>query len=73
MAPLLFMFPVGAIVGAIVGAHRNRTREGAILGFLLAFVGVIIVVCMDPKPVAGSPLPAHRDTGGGSWSLWPAR
>jgi hypothetical protein len=56
MKLLVFMFPIGAIVGAIVGASRNRTREGAILGLLLGFVGVVVVVCMDPKPDAGSPL-----------------
>ena len=56
MELLLFMFPIGAIVGAIVGASRNRTRDGAILGFLLGFVGVVIVVCLDPKPAARSPL-----------------
>ena len=56
MALLLFMFPIGALVGAMVGATTNRAREGAILGFLLGFIGVVIVVCMDPKPVAGSPL-----------------
>jgi uncharacterized membrane protein len=56
MALLLFMFPIGAIVGAIVGASGNRIREGAILGFVLGFIGVVIVVCMDPKPAAGSPL-----------------
>ena len=55
MALLLFMFPIGAIVGAIVGQTMNRTREGAILGFVLGFIGVVIVVCMDPKPAAGSP------------------
>jgi uncharacterized membrane protein len=56
MGLLVFMFPIGAIVGAIVGHSRNRTREGAILGFLLGFIGVVIVVCMDPKPAARSPL-----------------
>ncbi len=73
MAPLVFMFPVGAIVGAIVGASRNRTLEGAILGFLLAFVGVCIVVCMDAKPEGGSSVPAHRHKGGVWSSLRPAR
>jgi hypothetical protein len=52
MELLAFMFPVGAIVGAIVGAGSNRTRDGAILGLVLGFIGVVIVVCMDPRPVA---------------------
>jgi len=73
MAPLVFMFPVGAMVGAIVGASRNRTLEGAILGFLLAFIGVCIVVCMDAKRDGESPVPAHRHKGGVWSSLRPAR
>ena len=73
MGPLLFMFPIGAVVGAIVGATRNRTREGAILGFLLGFVGVVIVVCMEPKPATGSLRTAYRHTGGVPSSLRTAR
>jgi hypothetical protein len=73
MAPLVFMFPVGAIVGAIVGASRNRTLEGAILGFVLAFVGVCIVICMDAKPDGESSVPGHRHKGGVWSSLRPAR
>jgi hypothetical protein len=73
MAPLVFMFPVGALVGAIVGASRNRTLEGAILGLLLAFIGVCIVVCMEAKPGEGSVVPAHRRRGGVWSSLRPAR
>jgi predicted branched-subunit amino acid permease len=57
MELLLFMWPIGGIVGAIVGQSLNRTREGAILGFVLGFIGVVIVVCMDRKPAAGSPPP----------------
>jgi predicted branched-subunit amino acid permease len=57
MALLLLMWPIGGLVGAIVGQSLNRTREGAILGFVLGFIGVVIVVCMDRKPAAGSPLP----------------
>ena len=73
MAPLVFMFPVGAMVGAIVGASRNRTLEGAILGLLLAFIGVCIVVCMEAKPGEGSVVPVRHRRGGVWSSLRPAR
>ena len=57
MELLLLMWPIGGIVGAIVGHSLNRTREGAILGLVLGFIGVVIVVCMDRKPAVESPPP----------------
>ena len=52
MGLILVWVVLGPLVGYAIGKPKGRDGEGVLLGFLLGFIGWIIVAAMDP--VAGS-------------------
>lgn len=50
-APLVLVwFGLWTLVGGMVGWSKGRTLDGAVLGFFLSFIGVIIMAVQQPTP-----------------------
>ena len=49
MEQLVIIWLLCSVVGAIVGNSKGRGAEGAILGLVLGFFGVIITIFLPAK------------------------
>lgn len=47
---LIFWVVVATLVGGLVGSRKGRGGLGALLGFLLGWIGVLIIALMKPSP-----------------------
>jgi len=37
-----------ALIGGLIGARKGKGSTGALLGFFLGIIGIIIVLCLEP-------------------------
>lgn len=50
MEAVLLVWLVCGFVGALVGSSKGKAGAGAVLGFLLGVIGLIIIAVMKPSP-----------------------